>query len=120
MGSEQRNQRPDTHSHGKVQNAGKVPGHEALARRKTRSTQESSQHQGSSYTDRHIAEPGRPGEDSRQDSVEVQSQKPKSGPSPRLHPHNDAKVSGKNKLPEWPDGPISKDKQAEGSQEADQ
>src|SRR6266478_119953 len=52
-------------------NAVKVPGHEALARRKTRTTQESSQHQGSSHTDRHIAEPGRPSEDSRQDSVGV-------------------------------------------------
>ncbi len=56
-----------------------VPCHKALARRKTGPAQESGQHQWSSHTDRHIAQPSRPSEDSRQDSVGVQSQKPVSG-----------------------------------------
>ena len=40
IGSEQWDERPDTHSHGKVQNSRKVPGHKALARRKTGPTQD--------------------------------------------------------------------------------
>ena len=35
IGSDQRDERPDTHGHGKVQNARDVPGHKALTRRKT-------------------------------------------------------------------------------------
>ncbi len=69
--SEQRDQRSDTHSDGEIQNAGEIPGHEASACRKARPPQETGQHEGSSDADCHIAQPGRPGEDSWQDFVGV-------------------------------------------------
>ena len=71
--SQQRDECPDTHGHGQVQNAGKVPGHKPFARRKIGLAQEGVQHQWRGDADRHVAQPCWPREDSWQDFIGVQS-----------------------------------------------